>query len=129
MLKKPLSIVLILLLVQLASVSPSYGKTNDEGRQTQRAEKVKDAVAKLGIGEMARVKIKLEDGTKLEGYIGEANNENLVVMNARSGQAVRVAYPQIKQVKGHNISTGTRIAIGVAFVVAILIIVVLVGRS
>ncbi|MGI9067261.1 MAG: hypothetical protein ACR2HX_12780 [Pyrinomonadaceae bacterium] len=50
-------------------------------------------------------------------------------MNAKTGEVVTVAYPQVKQVQGNNLSTGAKIAIGVAIIAAILTIGVLAGRS
>lgn len=129
MFKKILSLMLVALLIQLASVTPASAKTKEENKQAQRTEKVKAGIAKLGVGEMARVKVKLQDGTKLEGYVSEVSNENFVVMGTKTGATVTVAYPQVKQVKGNNLSTGARIAIGVAIIVAILTLGVLAGRS
>lgn len=130
MLKKFLSFLLAALLIQLALVTPASAKSGEGDKQeARRAEKVKAGIAKLGVGEMARVKVKLQNGEKLEGYIREASSENFVVMDTKRGEAVTVSYPQVKQVKGNNLSTGARIAIGAAIVAAILTIIVLAGRS
>lgn len=122
MFKKMLSFTLAALLIQLASVTPASAKGREEDKQAQRAEKVKAGIAKLGVGEMARVKVKLQDGTKLEGYVSEVNGENFVVKDTKTGAVVTVAYPQVKQVKGNNLSTGARIAIGVGIIVAVIIL-------
>ena len=45
---------------------------------------IKANLLKLGTGESARVKVKLRDQTKLEGYISEAGEETFTVTN-RSG--------------------------------------------
>jgi hypothetical protein len=129
MLKKFFSFLLTALLIQLALVTPASAKSKEGDRQAQRAEKVKAGIAKLGVGEMARVQVKLQSGEKLEGYIREVSNENFVLMDTKTGTPVTVAYPQVKQVKGNNLSTGARIAIGVAIVAAILTIIVLAGKS
>ena len=91
-------------------------------------EKVRESVRRLGTGETARVEVRLRDKTKLKGYIDEAGENSFVVVDA-SGASHTVLYPQVKKVKGNNLSTGARIAIGVAIVAAILTLAVLVGRN
>jgi len=129
MFKKMLWLVVLGVLVQLASIMAVSANTLEENKQARRAEKVKAGIAKLGVGEAARVKVKLQDGTKLNGYVSEVGNESFIVVNAKTGEAVTVAYPQVKQVQGNNLSTGAKIAIGVAIIAAILTIGVLAGRS
>jgi hypothetical protein len=129
MFKKMLSLVVIAVLFQLASTMSVSPNTLDENKDGRRAEKVKAGIAKLGVGEAARVKVKLQDGTTLNGYVSEVGNQNFIVVDTKTGAAVTVAYPQVKQVKGSNLSTGARIAIGVAIIAAIITIVVLAGKS
>jgi hypothetical protein len=129
MFKKMLSLMVIGVLFQLASIMPVSANTLGENKDARRAEKVKAGIAKLGVGEAARVKVQLQDGTKLNGYVSEVGNESFIVVDTKTGAAVTVAYPQVKQVKGNNLSSGARIAIGVAIIAAILTIVVLAGKS
>ena len=76
----------------------------------------------MGSGADARIEVKLRDKTKIKGYISEAGEDNFVVIDAKTGAALTVAYPQVKQVKGHNLSTGVKIAIAAAIVVGLIII-------
>ncbi len=55
-------------------------------------------------------KIKLRDKTKLAGYISAADGEGFTVIDSKSKVATRIAYPQVKSVQGHNLSTGAKIA-------------------
>ena len=71
------------------------------------------AVLKLGTGEEARVRVKLRDKSKLEGYVSSAGDESFVVTNFKTGAATTVPYPQVKGVAGNNLSTGAKIAIGI----------------
>jgi small nuclear ribonucleoprotein (snRNP)-like protein len=119
MLKKIVTIVLIGLVMNLAV----FAETKED-KALKRAEKVKANVTKLGTGKDARVEVKLKDGTKLKGYISEINENGFVVMNEKTGIATTVAYPQTKQVKGNNLSTGVKIAIGVGI---FLVVVFLIG--
>ncbi len=123
MFKKLLSLLLVALLINLAWVKPAYADSKEE-KQARFAEKVKVNVLKLGTGEAARVKVKLRDKTKLEGYISAADGEGFTVTNPKTGTSTPVAYPQVKSVKGNNLSTGAKIAIaaGVAAAVILLIL-------
>lgn len=100
--KKILSLTLITLLTQMLFVHSTFAGTKEE----KFAEKVKTEIAKLGTGTDAKIKLKLKDGTKIKGYIIEANENQFVVMNSKTGQAVPIAYPQVGQAKGNNLSTG-----------------------
>ena len=122
MFKKLLSLSLVALLINLAGVSPAYAASKEE-KQARFAEKVKASVLKLGTGEAARVKIKLRDKTKLAGYISAADGEGFTVVDSKTGMATTIAYPQVKSVQGHNLSTGAKIAIGVGIAAAIIFII------
>lgn len=82
-------------------------------KAANQGEKVKKAVSQIGLGEKARVKIELADKTKMSGYISEANADSFVVIEQAAGKAVTVNYAEVRQIKGRNLSTGAKIAIGV----------------
>lgn len=42
-------------------------------------------------------------------------------MDVKTGAATTVPYPQVKQVKGNNLSTGTKIAIGLGIVAGVIL--------
>jgi hypothetical protein len=127
MLKTFLSMMIVGLLVNMAGTLPAYADSKAE-KEARFAEKVRQGVRRLGTGETARVEVRLRDKTKLNGYISEAGENNFVVVDA-SGASHTVAYPQVQKVKGNNLSTGAKIAIGVAVVAAILTLVVLAGKN
>ncbi|MDQ3061651.1 MAG: hypothetical protein M3R14_02160 [Acidobacteriota bacterium] len=127
MIKKFVSILLAVLLLN-AGMGTVYAKTNTE-KEARYAEKVKQAIAKLGTGEMVLVKIKLRDKTKLEGFVSAIGDDSFVVTDIKTGVATTVAYPQVKKVKGNNLSTGAKIAIGVGIAVAILVVIIASGVS
>ncbi|HEX8772972.1 MAG TPA: hypothetical protein VF735_05155 [Pyrinomonadaceae bacterium] len=122
MFKKMFSLVLVALLVNAAGMRLAYADSKEE-KQARFAEKVKASVMKLGTGEAARVKVRLRDKTKLEGYISAANGEGFIITNPKNGIATQVAYPQVKSVKGNNLSTGAKIAIGAGIAAAIIFII------
>ena len=122
MFKKFLSLLLVALLINLAWARPALADSKEE-KQARFVEKVKASVLKLGTGEAARVKVKLRDQTKLEGYVSAADGEGFTVMNPKTGTATPVAYPQVKSVKGNNLSTGAKIAIGAGIAAAVVLLI------
>jgi hypothetical protein len=120
MLKKFVALALIGLLINMCSASPVYAGSKEE-KQARFAEQVKEGVLKFGTGTDARVEVKLRDKTKLKGYVSQAGAESFIVVDAKMGVATTVAYPQVKQIKGNNLSTGGRIALAVGLAVALLI--------
>jgi hypothetical protein len=85
------------------------------------AQKVKAGIAKLGTGNSSRVSLKLRDKTRLAGYISEIGEDSFVVADVESGVGTTVAYPDVVQVKGNNLSTRTKVIIGVAVAVGVAI--------
>lgn len=120
MFKKVCSVILSALLLQAAAV-PALAGTKAE-KETKRAEKVRTQIAKLGTGKDALIRVELRDKTKLEGYVSEAGAESFVVTN-KAGVATTVAYPQVGKVKGNNLSTGAKIAIGIGVAAAIVLLI------
>ncbi|MEK6282632.1 MAG: hypothetical protein AABN95_19910 [Acidobacteriota bacterium] len=127
MLKTFLSLVIVGLLVNIAGTVPAYADSKAE-KEAHFVDKIREGVQRLGSGEAARVEVSLRDKTKLKGYISEAGENSFVIVDATAASHT-VTYPQVQKVKGQNLSTGTRIAIGVAIIAAILTLAVLAGRS
>ncbi len=121
MFKKLLVLSLVALLINLAGMTPVYAASKEE-KQARFAGKVKESVLKFGTGEAARVKVKLRDKTKLNGYISAADEERFTITDS-TGMATTVAYPQVKSVQGNNLSTGQKIAIGIGVAAAIVFII------
>ena len=122
MLRKMFTVVLVAAVINLAGVRLAYAESKEE-KQARFAEKIKANVLKLGTGESTRVKVKLRDQAKLEGYISDAGAETFIVTNRKTGLATTVAYAQVKSVQGNNLSTGAKIAIGVGIAATIIFII------
>ena len=120
MLKRILLFALAVLLIHFSLAAPVTARTSVEKDQ-RHAAKVKAAIAKLGVGERARVEVKLRDKTKLRGYISEAGEESFVLFDPTTAKSTTVAYPQVKGVLGNNLSTGAKIAIGLGIAACVLI--------
>src|SRR5262245_20077868 len=117
MFKKSLSLLLSsALLCSLLAAPPVSAKTKEE-KAAELAAKVKAGIAKLGVSKEARVSVKLRDRTKLTGYVSQIGEDSFVVTNDKTGATTEVAYPDVTQVKGNNLSTGATIAIAVGVAV------------
>jgi hypothetical protein len=112
MFKKILATTLAVLLIQTFFLLPASAATKEE-KQAQRVERVRAGILKLGVGPEARVVLKLRDNVKIAGYVSSAKDESFVVTNSKTGNTATVAYPDVTQVKGNNLSTGASIAIGI----------------
>ncbi|HKO63371.1 MAG TPA: hypothetical protein VJV03_19565 [Pyrinomonadaceae bacterium] len=115
MFKKILSVVLVGFLFSVAGARLAYAGSREE-KQTRFAEKVRDSINKLGIGEDARIEVKLRNKTKLKGYISEAGPHSFVIIDKKTNAASTVTYAQVAQVKGNNLSRAAEIALGVGVI-------------
>lgn len=121
MFRKVLSLVLAGLVLNAAGGRTAYAASGGD-EQSRFVQRVKEGIRRLGTGEAARVEVKLRDKRKLKGYVSEAGEDDFVLVEAKSGAAVRVAYTQVGQVRGRNRSTGVELAI-LAGVMALVVII------
>ncbi|HXG68693.1 MAG TPA: hypothetical protein VNO70_26590 [Blastocatellia bacterium] len=125
MLKKIASILLAITVCAALSLQSVAAGTKAK-EEVELAQKVRAGIAKLGVGENARVEVKLRDKTKLTGYVTEAGEDSFILADPKTGSVTTVAYPDVTQVKGHNLSTRTKVVIGVAIAVGVGILLYLV---
>ncbi|HYP27899.1 MAG TPA: hypothetical protein VE262_14375 [Blastocatellia bacterium] len=123
MYRKSLSVLLVFAVLHFGTMSVLAKSEAD--KQAKHAAKVKQSIFKLGVGRNARVALKLQDKTQLVGYVSEAGENSFVVTEPKTGAATVVPYPNVAQVKGQNLSTGAKIAIGVGIAAAIILILLL----
>jgi hypothetical protein len=122
MFKKILSLLLVVLMLNAVGVSSAYAGSKEE-KEARFTERVRKGIGKLGTGTEARIEVKLRNKTKLKGYVGKSNTESFTVVDA-NGVATEVAYPQVKQVKGNNLSEGVKAAIFLGVVIVGLVVIV-----
>jgi hypothetical protein len=127
-LQKALSIVVALLLVNLSTFG-AVQAASTKGKETASAERTRENILKLGVGIDARVRGKLRDNTKFEGYISEAGDESFVIVDKKTNIPMTIAYSDIKQIKGNNLSTGAKIAIGVGIGIGVIAVLLLVFKE
>lgn len=118
---KTLLSMTVITLIMVCGTQTAYADSKAE-KQARFTEKVKLGIARLGVGEEARIELKLRDKTKIKGYVLEAGDEDFVVADAKTGAKARVSYAQVQTVKGNNLSTGAKIAIGLGILAGILAI-------
>ena len=112
MYKRLLSVLLSITVLYTVTSAPVLGSTDAEKR-IRFAEKTKAEILKLGTGRDARISVKLRDKTKLAGYVSKTEEDHFVVTNLTTGESTPVAYAGVSQVKGNNLSTGAKVAIGI----------------
>ena len=122
MFKKYLSLALVILVINLALGATAFASVKAD-KEAKFATKVKNELVKLGTGTDARVEVKLRDKTKLKGYISQIKENSFVVVEDSTNTSTEISYSQAKQVKGNNLSTGAKIAIGIGIGVAIFFVV------
>lgn len=128
MFKKYLILGLTVLVINLF-LSPSVFAGTTGEKEAKFTERVKTNIAKLGTGKDAQVEIKLRDKTKLKGYVSEIKENSFVVVDDKTGNAAEVPYSNAKQVKGNNLSTGVKIAIGAAILVGVVVLICIVSSG
>jgi hypothetical protein len=114
------NLITLLLTVTILFQQSSFASSEPEN-DAALAQKVRAGILKLGTGPSSRVKLRLKDKRKLAGYITEAGDDSFVLTESESDAVSTIAYPDIAQVKGNNLSTRTKIIIGVAIAAGIAI--------
>jgi len=122
MMKNRLIAIVVFNVLLVFVCTTALGKTPKEKKEAKLAAEVQTGIRRVGTGPDARVQIKLRDKTTLKGYIDEITDDYFVVIDD-AGRATEVGYPQVRQVKGNNLSTGAKFAIatlimGVIFAIA-----------
>lgn len=120
MLKKLFTIFLAVFVFNMATVSHAANTTEKEAKLMA---KVRTNILKLGTGPDAKVDMKLKDGSKLKGYVKEADDNRFVVVDSAGVETV-IPYSNAKQVKGNNLNKGVYFAIGLAAFLVITLLIV-----
>lgn len=120
--------MLTIFLVQMTIFAAPFATETKEEKDAEQASKIKSEVMRLGL--QARVKIKLKNNAKFEGFVSRIESEHFVVTNGKNKEEKTIAYREVKKVKKNNLSTAAKIGIGAAITVAVVgLIAVITGRS
>lgn len=127
MLKRLSSLSLMVLLLHAVNAMPVVAVAKTV-QGDSRVEKVKADVARRGTGEKARVTVKLQDGSKLKGYIRQAEDDSFTLTDSKTGQNRTLAYRDVAQVKKQGgLSVGAKLGIGLGIAVGALALVYVIG--
>jgi hypothetical protein len=129
--RKYFIVALVALLLWSFNVMPAAvtAQKTQPVNDAELLERVKVKVARLGVGERARVTVRFKDGTKLKGYIAQAKDAEFVVRDRKTDAPRIVLYRDVARIesnRGHstagNIALGTAIGVGSVFTVLALTI-------
>ena len=108
--------------VSNATFFPSTLWSSSSQENARAIKEVKEKISKRGVGEKARVKVRLHDKTEIQGYVSQAGEVDFVVRDKTTGMDRTIGYEDVRSVKGPR-SAGARIAIwagvGAGVVVAV----------
>lgn len=106
MLKRTFAVILATILISLTLGLGSAGAQNVHAA----AERARAVVTRVGVGEKARVEVRLPDRTKVKGYVSGAGPDSFTVTDAKSGATRTFAYSEVSEVKkrGGGLSTTTK---------------------
>jgi hypothetical protein len=115
MFKTLISILLIGLVAVGAHAAPARAsQTNDDA-----ASKVQKKVARIGIGEKAKVTVRMKSGTKIKGFIAQAGANDFTVRNKQTGDVTSILYSDVLKVEDNRgLSRSKNLALGIGLGVA-----------
>lgn len=107
-----LSLLLVGLLMQGLNSAPVMA--SQVNTEAQTIEKVRLKVAKLGVGDKARVTVRRKDGTKIKGFITQAGTDDFTVRDRQTGNPTTIPYRDVAKLDDNRgRSTLRNILIGV----------------
>lgn len=124
MTKPIVSIMIAVLIFQFLLIAPTFAQSSNGAAETA---KVKAALIKIGASEKSKVKIKLRDGRKINGYIAELNAADYIVADSKTKNRTTIAYTETIQVKKSGLSLGAKIGIGALVVAGVAAVVIALG--
>ena len=77
----------------------------------QQSIKVKEAVASLGTGEAAQVRVTLLDKSFRSGYVSEVGDHSFIVTNPVNETQVEVSYDEVARLRADNTVTGVKLSL------------------
>jgi len=105
------------MLLLLASLSQAFAQT-----KRSPADRARSQVARLGVGSKATATIKLNDGTRVKGYVYSAGDDDFVIRDRKTGAPTTIRYADVKSVddnRGHSTARNVLIIVGAGAAIAI----------
>lgn len=117
--------VVAVFLIFTLSVPTVFAQTAGEP-DTKVIERVKKSIAKVGVGEKARVTVRLHDKTAVKGYVSRTGDDNFIVADRKNGTERVISDSEVSTVE-RRLGLGGMIALG--GIVAGVVILVAVKRA
>ena len=111
-------------MLALVSVSCVFESAQAQsGKELPAADKARVEVAKLGVGQKARVEVRLRDDARLKGYVSQVGDASFNVTDPKTSKTSTVAYADVARVKrpGTGLSTRSWVLIGAAATAAVIL--------
>jgi len=112
---KRLTVLMLMMGVLTAGVVLETAQAQTS-RDAELAAKSRAKVAKIGVGQNAKVEVKLRDESRIKGYVNEVHQDSFTVVERETGVSRSVAYADAMDVKrsGGGLSTKGWAIIGAA---------------
>jgi hypothetical protein len=124
-----LALMLLLLQAQTGAVALAAGQST---KDTQTPDEVKVQVNRAGIGEKARVTVRLKDGTKRKGYVSERRDNEFVLRDRKTDAPSTIAYGDVGKIgidRGHSTARNTAIGVGIGVGAVVLVLAILIASE
>jgi hypothetical protein len=98
------------LMVVGASETRALAQGKFEAYQAQSI-KVKEAVARLGTGGAAQIRVTLLDRSFRSGYVSEVGDHSFIVTNPANETKVEIGYNEVARLRADNTITGVKLSL------------------
>ena len=99
MFRKPLTHFLVSALFLAFIGVPSIVAQSKEEKAAAFTVDVKKRIAKLGTGAEAKLQVKLQDKTKLKGYVSKIGEDSFALTDPKTNAETNVSYANVTQLK------------------------------
>lgn len=129
-----LSLILIGLLTQGLNAAPvtiANATTTQSQTDAQTVEKVRVKVAKVGLGDKAKVTVKMKDGRKIKGFVTQATASDFTVRDRKTGDPTLISYTDVTKVednRGHSTLRNVLIGVGIGVGAFLLLIAITIAH-
>jgi sRNA-binding regulator protein Hfq len=124
--KRTLTTLFLALAIGLAPFGPS-ARARTHADEAADAGKVKNELIKRLNKKETRVKIKLRNGSEVNGRITQTSDNSFTIANEKTGSHTEIAYDDVLNVEGRGMSKKKKIVIASAIGVGILVTVVVIA--
>ena len=109
-----ISCLLTLLLVLAPAAQTFAGQNSDNQRTITERNRLK--VARLGVGDKAKATIKLNNGTRVKGYVYRVGDSDFEIRDKKTNTSTTIRYEDVKGVddnRGHSLARNILIVAGI----------------